>query len=146
MDTRDSIADAHASLEELIDDVQPELWDRLLQLLNTPGERNEGIWNDAGASIDVTPKTLNAVPVVQRMVSSEWRDLNEAMFAAAIEQVRVEKIYFDALAKIDKHAKRAVESAHDATVTELKQAAKEGIPKDTFEKARQARKQRTAVA
>lgn len=144
MNIHDKIADAFASFDELAEDVREALWDRLLLLLNTPKVRVEGIWNQAEAPIDITVASLMSIPNVQR--NKEWCDTYAAMIAAAKEQAFIEVIAYPMLSKMEKHTKRVVGSAKEATVTELKQAAKDGVPRETFNKAKAARQQRTAVA
>ena len=143
MQVNTKIADAFASIEELVDDVGEEYRKRVETLLAETDGRIDTIWEAAGADLTVTINMLVDVPVFDRMQSEEWDGALKSMIAAAREQAFVEILFPALLPKADKHARRVRDSAASSTDAELKQAAKDGTTKDEMEAAKQRRKTRT---
>lgn len=145
MNIHDRIADAFASIDELVSDAATKFKGRLLTLLNKQGERNEGIWNDAGARLDLTMDMLVRVPLAQRSSTNEWMSSFERMLAAAMEQTWIELEALPMFAKATKHLQRVKSAWSEMSQTELRQAAAEGTSTETFNRAKQARMARTTV-
>lgn len=145
MDIHDRIADAFASVDELVADAAHAFRERLLTLLNEQSERNEVIWNDAGAPLNITVDMMARVPVRERQLSNEWMNTMSIILAAARRQAWLEVIANPLFAKAYKHSARVKDTAGQMSKSELKHAADEGVSHEAFNKAKRARMERTAA-
>ena len=146
MDIRDKIADAFAIVDGLVEDVASAYRNRILTLLNEQGERNEAIWQGAEAPIGVTVDMLAKVPISQRIASDDWNQQFAAIIAASKRQAWLELIANPLFAEAGKYSGRVKSAAKTMSKSDLKQAAKDGVSKESFDSARRARMERTVSA
>jgi len=135
-----------ADVDDLVERHEDEYTARVLHLLDTPADREEGLWVavcdaldlDYDATIDSSAADIGAVPPRQR--SSTWADTVAAMTLACEMQALAEVVLPDLLALGDSAAQEAERISDGSSRAEMRTAAKIGISKSAVEARRAARR------
>lgn len=146
MPIRDTIAQAYARTEEVVEDAAEGLLERTLELMAEPDERNIDIWYDAAEASDLDPETfleltpgeLNDVAAQDRGI--DWIVASATMHAAATQQARVEVVYRPLIKAAQRGAEQLSGVGREMSEEQLLVAAREGVKKSQFAKAKEARR------
>jgi hypothetical protein len=138
VDLHDRIADGFADADGVAEDLYIQFTARYSDLISNTKNRNEKMWMNLGAPINLTMGMLELVPVQQRLASDEWSSSMTAIISASRRQAFLETMMIPLLSVRDKNIEPTITAAKRMSRTELKAEAR--VPTETFRSASERRK------
>lgn len=137
----DAEAEKQAELDEIVERAQPTVQARIFELLTNVEGRNENMFGNAGADINLVIADFESIPVVSRDMG--WQAAFSAVFVAARTQAYAELI-LPGIIEASEYSGQAIKKIADKMPKEeLKEAAKQGIGKSRIKSATEKRRQIT---
>lgn len=137
-DLHDRIADGFAEADGVAEDLYKQFTSRYADLISNTKNRDDKMWKNLGAPIELTIGMLELVPIQKRMASDEWTASMTAIIAASRRQAFIETMIGTLLSVRDKNIEPTIAAAKRMSRSELKSAAK--VPDAAFRSAAERRK------
>jgi hypothetical protein len=137
VDLHDRIADGFADADGVAEDLYRQFTARYSDLISNTKNRNEKMWMNLGAPINLTMGMLELVPVQQRLASDEWSSSMTAIISASRRQAFLETMMIPLLSVRDKNIEPTITAAKRMSRAELKAEAR--VPTETFRSASERR-------